>query len=261
MGSKSRIAKFIVPIIQKYIDDNKIKHYYEPFVGGANVIDKINCEHKFASDIQEYLIALFQNLDKIKTLPEFITKEHYSEVRDCYNKGLDTFDKWYIGAIGFLASYNGRFFDGGYAGLINTKVGTVRNYYDEAKRNLENQIPNLQDIVFECCEYREKTNMKNWLIYCDIPYKDTKQYGVSRNFNHDEFWQWVREQSKNNIVIVSEQQAPEDFKCIWEQGVLRTVDNTKRVKSTEKLFIHSSLISTLKIRSENYVKNFKRKME
>ena len=145
--------------------------------------------------------------------------------------------------------------------MINTKVGTVRNYYDEAKRNLENQIPNLQDIVFECCEYREKTNMKNWLIYCDIPYKDTKQYGVSRNFNHDEFWQWVREQSKNNIVIVSEQQAPEDFKCIWEQEVLRTVDNTKRVKSTEKLFIHSSLISTLKIRSENYVKNFKRKME
>lgn len=238
MGSKSRIAKDIVPILQKYIDDNKIECYYEPFVGGANVIDKIKCEYKFASDIQEYLIALFQNLDKVKALPEFVTKEHYSEVRDCYNKRLDTFEKWYIGAIGFLASYNGRFFDGGYAGLVNTKTGTVRNYYDEAKRNFEMQIPYLQDIIFECGNYKDKRSTNNWLIYCDIPYKDTKQYGVSKNFNYDEFWQWVREQSKDNIVIISECQAPDDFKCIWEQEILRTVDNTKRVKSTEKLFIH-----------------------
>lgn len=34
MGSKSRISKYIVPIIQKYIDENRIKTYVEPFVGG-----------------------------------------------------------------------------------------------------------------------------------------------------------------------------------------------------------------------------------
>lgn len=34
MGSKSRISKYIVPIIQKYIDENAIKTYIEPFVGG-----------------------------------------------------------------------------------------------------------------------------------------------------------------------------------------------------------------------------------
>lgn len=34
MGSKSRIAKDIVPIIQKTIDDNNINTYIEPFVGG-----------------------------------------------------------------------------------------------------------------------------------------------------------------------------------------------------------------------------------
>lgn len=41
MGSKSRIAKDIVPIIQKCIDDNNLETYIEPFVGGANIIDKI----------------------------------------------------------------------------------------------------------------------------------------------------------------------------------------------------------------------------
>lgn len=35
MGSKSRIAKEIVPIIQSYIDDNNVYNYLEPFVGGA----------------------------------------------------------------------------------------------------------------------------------------------------------------------------------------------------------------------------------
>lgn len=44
MGSKSRIAKDIIPIIQKYIDDNEITSYIEPFCGGANVIDKIKCK-------------------------------------------------------------------------------------------------------------------------------------------------------------------------------------------------------------------------
>lgn len=41
MGSKSRIAKEIVSIIQSYIDNNTINNYYELFAGGANVIDKI----------------------------------------------------------------------------------------------------------------------------------------------------------------------------------------------------------------------------
>jgi hypothetical protein len=34
-------------------------------------------------------------------------------------------------------------------------------------------------------------------------------------FNHDEFWEWVRNLSKTNIVYVSEYFAQEDFKCIW----------------------------------------------
>ena len=41
MGSKSRIAKHIVPIIQNYINENNIEKYVEPFVGGANMICNI----------------------------------------------------------------------------------------------------------------------------------------------------------------------------------------------------------------------------
>ena len=61
MGSKSRIAKDIVPIIQKYLDDYKIDTYIEPFCGGCNVIDKIQCNTRIASDVNKYLIELLIN--------------------------------------------------------------------------------------------------------------------------------------------------------------------------------------------------------
>lgn len=240
MGSKSRISKYIVPIIQKYIDDNNIKTYIEPFVGGANIIDKIICENKKAGDKQFYLIELFKNLDKINLLPkDFIEREHYNDVRNSYNTKNGKYEDWYIGAIGFLASYNGRFFDGGYAGLANDK-GKIRNYYDECKRNLEAQIKHINDIEFTHCSY-EVWKPVNSLIYCDPPYYGTKQYNCSKNFNYDIFWQWCRDMSKNNIVLISEQTAPDDFKVIWKQEVHRTIKtNDKKIK-TEKLFIWESV--------------------
>lgn len=161
MGSKSRITDSIVPFIQKQIDDNKISTYIEPFCGGCNVIDKIICAKKIASDNHKYLISMFLNLEKIYTLPSFISREHYSDVRDCFNNNAKKFEDWYIGAIGFLASYNGRFFDGGYAGIVKTKTETVRNYFDEAKRNLLDQIPQLINIDFRYCDYHDYSDYQN----------------------------------------------------------------------------------------------------
>ena len=46
MGSKNRIKKYILPIIQKYVD--KSEGYLEPFVGGAN---GIVCDKKIGADI------------------------------------------------------------------------------------------------------------------------------------------------------------------------------------------------------------------
>lgn len=236
MGSKNRVAKYIVPIIQDRLETYGLNTYIDPFCGGANIVDKVKCETKIASDKNKYLIALFKNLDKIETLPDFITKDHYSEVRDCFNESEIYYPDWYIGAVGFLASYNGRFFDGGYSGLVKTKEGTERNYYCEAKDNLLKQAPNLKDVIFDCCDYRHYSDVIDCVIYCDPPYKNTKQYGISKDFDHDEFWNWCRAMSEKNIVLISEHNAPPDFECIWEQEVKRTIDNNKRVKAVERLF-------------------------
>ena len=45
MGSKSKIASDIVAIINSYIVVYDIDDYIEPFVGGCNVIDKVNCSN------------------------------------------------------------------------------------------------------------------------------------------------------------------------------------------------------------------------
>lgn len=50
MGSKAKITKYIVPIIQQKIDESGARYYVEPFAGGCNVIDKIKAEYRIASD-------------------------------------------------------------------------------------------------------------------------------------------------------------------------------------------------------------------
>ena len=159
-GSKSRIAKHIVPIIQECINDNGITEYYEPFVGGANVIDKITCKSRYGSDKNRYLIGLLDYVSKGGVLLEDVPREMYNLARSNYNAGATNLPDWYIGNIGFLASYNGRWFDGGYAqpGYEKTKNGLrYRNYYQEAKRNLEAQSEYLKGIVFTVKDYSNVT--------------------------------------------------------------------------------------------------------
>lgn len=239
MGSKSRIAKHIVPIIQKYIDDNEITKYYEPFCGGCNVIDKIKCERKYASDLNKYLIELLSYVANGGKLYDSVDRNLYNKARAAVNSGdTSEFEDWQIGNIGFIASYNGRWFDGGYAkpGYEKTKNGErYRDYYKEAKENIMKQAPSLNGIKFKSCSY-DSVNPNNCLIYCDPPYSNTKQYSNSTNFDYEKFWETMREWSKNNIVIISEENAPDDFECIWQQEVSRSIKATDKSKSVEKLF-------------------------
>ena len=51
MGSKKRLQKHIGPILNKLIKDNDIKKYVEPCVGGANMIEVIECDLRVGNDI------------------------------------------------------------------------------------------------------------------------------------------------------------------------------------------------------------------
>ena len=69
-------------------------------------------------------------------------------------------------------------------------------------------------------DYRNIKIPKNSIIYCDIPYKGSKQYSTSKDFNHDEFWEWCRDMSKQgHTVFISEYSAPKDFKILIPEKV------------------------------------------
>lgn len=230
MGSKSRIAKEILPIILKGRKPGQ--WYCEPFCGGLGTMDKVtgNC---LASDKNKYLIAMWKGLQEDRERPHKISKILYSKARTDYNNGTNVeFDDFMIGWIGWMASYNGRFFDGGYSG----KSGG-RDYVSEQIRNTERQIEKIQHIDFVSGAYDEIDYPENSIIYCDIPYQGTKQYATSRGFDYTKFWRWCRHMHRTgHRMFVSEYKAPSDFTVVWEKKVTNAMNTTKTYKPVERLF-------------------------
>lgn len=225
MGSKNRIAKELIPIITKDLKPNQ--WYVEPFVGGANMIDKIEHPYKLGADNNKYLIALLEAVQNGQELPEHITKDEYIAVKT--NK--DNYPDWYVGFVGFVSSFRAKFF-GGYSGYCTTKTGIQRNYIKERINNILKQ--NLDGIKLVCSSYDALDIPANSIIYCDPPYNGTTKYKDS--FDSDAFWQWCRDKAKEgHTVYVSEYNAPEDFKCIWEKQINSNLGGTSKT-ATEKLF-------------------------
>lgn len=239
MGSKSRFVKEILPIILK--DRTSDQWYVEPFAGGMNVICEVS-GNRLANDINRYLISMWKCLTNGFSYPSVLNKDFYDSVRREYNnKTNDYFDDCLIGWVGFMASANGRFFEGGYSGTSKTKTGLIRDYIKESISNIEKQIPKMIGVVFENSKYNELYIPKQSIIYCDIPYKGTKQYSFSKDFNHDEFWMWCREmKALGHTIFVSEYNAPDDFECVWSKEVKSSLSangvSGGNKNSIEKLF-------------------------
>jgi DNA adenine methylase len=85
-------------------------------------------------------------------------------------------------------------------------------------------------------DYR-KVKLSGYLIYCDPPYNDTTKVGSKKTFDSEEFWDTVREWSKDNVVIVSEYNAPKDFKCVWKRDTQISISLNNKKRSVEKLFM------------------------
>jgi len=230
MGSKNRVAKHILPIILQGRGKNEV--YVEPFVGGANMIDKVDGV-RIGADRNEYLCALLDALSKGYHPPK-VSKEEYVSVKE----NPENYEMKYVGWVGIGCSYSGKWF-GGYAGETKTKGG-IRDYQQEAINNVLKQAPNIEDVKFVGCSYDELEIPSNSLIYCDPPYAKTTSY--KDNFNHDKFWQWVRDKGKEgHRVFVSEYSAPDDFECIWEQEFSSSLSANGKIggskKSIERLFV------------------------
>lgn len=247
MGSKQKYVKYIVPIIQKYIKENNIDTFVDVFCGGANLTDKIDCDVVIGNDLSPSLIALHKqaqmDFDKIPTEGgrDYWDKGYaeWKKMKKQIDDGLpiDTEMPLYkIGAVEWYSSFARGGFPLGYA-----KPSETRDYYKEGYRNHKKQAEteNYKKIIFVQGDYRDLTSrvpLSHTLFYCDSPYLGTRGYGINKKFNHDEYYDWLRETGKQVPIFVSEQFLPNDFNIVWEKDVVRTVNLQNNYKACEKLY-------------------------
>jgi len=228
-GGKARIGKDIAKYLNSVREDNQL--YIEPFVGGGWVMSLMDGE-RLAYDKHPYLIKMYQALQGGWTPPTELTKDEYYYIKENQDENPAL-----TGFVGFGCSFAGKWF-GGYAHSKD------RNYCLNAYNSILNKMENMMDVTFECKDYKD-LDPEGALIYCDPPYKGTTQYGkIVGEFDSDEFWDYMREWSKSNTVVISEYSAPDDFVEVWRKETKTDIRNGKneKEKRIEKLFIHNSLV-------------------
>ena len=224
MGSKNRIAKYLLPII---LADRKDGQWYvEPFVGGANMIDKVE-GNRIGSDVNSYLIAaLVMVRDEPRLIPrnnlEYTEQMYLAAKKSDLSNPVDCFAM-------FNYSFGGKFRDS----WARNKRGT--DYVKECVKNILIQSDKINGVEFESCNYLELEIPAESIIYCDPPYANTTKY--KDDFNHDVFWQWCRDMSdKGHQVFISEYNAPDDFECLWQKEIQSGLNTNSTKKGIEKLF-------------------------
>ena len=233
VGSKNRIAKYILPLILK--DRKPNQWYVEPFAGGFNTIDKVS-GNRIANDINYCLTELFRMLQQGWIPPGHITEKEYLAIKT--NK--EKYPAYLVGFVGFNCSYAGKWF-GGYARGLSYK-GVPRNYTNEGKRNMLAQVNSIKNIIIQNKNYWEMQIPPESIIYCDPPYKGTTEYAACKTkFDHETFFEWCRKMSKQkHVIYVSEYDAPADFECLWQKEIGNSLAiKTGNRKGIEKLFKHS----------------------
>lgn len=227
IGSKNKISGELLDIMLPSRGD---RTWVEPFVGGGNMIDKVQGRRLGADANPRAVEALIIIRDKADELPknntEF-TEGDYALLRKAEHP-IKSF-------AGFAYSYAAKWL-GGWA---RDRQGG--DYVDYAYRNAQRQSEKLQGCTLVTSSYQDLQIPYGSLIYCDPPYKGTQGYGL--RFDHEAFWQWARDRTdEGHLVYVSEYEAPGDFVSVWEKEVNNTLaKNTGAKKGVEKLFVMDAL--------------------
>ena len=225
IGGKTKIGKEIAKVLKSYLSD-KITTYIEPFCGMLGVMKHMTNSGDIdyvASDISEDIILLWNSVKDNSFQYTEINRELYYDLKKSEPSALRAF-------AGYGCSYGGAFFN-----TFEEFRGDNNRRNDITAYNSLYKI-DIQDIKFIHSDYKHLKVNENCLVYCDPPYKKTAQeFGGNSSFNSEEFWDTMRLwRSQGITVIISEYEAPDDFKCIWER---KRYSPLKKVYRTEKLFI------------------------
>lgn len=223
LGGKQRIKKQLVDFMLPFA--LKCDRIYEPFCGGCSITEELAPRARklyFASDAHAALITMWQAVQGGWIPPRSISKEQAAWYKNnCPN------DDPLTAFIGFGCSFSG-VFNGGFVGRKpyhhRNNIGSRINNYGAiiqfdftatCSGVTRRSMARMSQVKFTNCGYSDVVIEPNSFVYCDPPYAGTSGYSVGA-FDHDKFWQWVRDQSTYSIVLVSEYTAPDDFKSVHQ---------------------------------------------
>lgn len=228
MGSKRRIRKHILPIM---LDGRTDETFVDVFCGGCNLIESVTGK-RIANDNNTYLIAMFKAMQNGWLPPKIITEDDYNQIKD--NK--ENYPPELVAYVGFAMSFGGKWF-AGYRRDKKGQQGSFINMMNQSRRSRNDFIRQselLKDVEFYSVDYADLPIPDGSIVYCDPPYANTTKY--KSDFDHNRFWQWVRDLSEHCDVYVSEYTAPDDFEAVWAKAVKVNIDHASSDDRTEKLF-------------------------
>ena len=239
-GGKKRLGKKIykqISEIEKIFTDEKLD-YFEPFVGMGGVLRHFGKEKDrkcFACDVNKDLILMWKAVQQGWLPPTECTKEKYNELKNSKEHSAER------AFIGCSLSWGGNYFEGSCRLDYTTSI----NYLTLGLTGISKIKNDIINVHFYENKAYNKFYPKNMLIYCDPPYKNNQlRTKLFKNFDHDKFWETMREWSKENLVVISESVAPEDFTKIWSIESRNTTNKKNGTKHyLDCLFIHSSLLN------------------
>lgn len=270
-GGKKRLGKKIYEVIL-YVETRLApnlqgKHqklpYFEPFVGMGGVLRHFGKEKDpprkiYACDINTDLILMWRAIQKGWKPPLKCSRKKFERLKSTNEHSAER------GYLGVVASWSGIFFASyrlGYTeperdnrkregGSKETQQNRKqKDFLMEGYRGIMDIKPDIMNVKFLDSRPYYDFQPRGMLIYCDPPYYNNSfNTEYFSNFDHELFWEIMREWSKNNIVIISESTAPRDFKKIWSftsTFTTATPQGRKTKKFVESLFIHSSLFQKL----------------
>lgn len=277
VGSKKKISKKIVEIIKQNFGTDK--PVYDVFGGGGAITAElvINGIDVVYNDLDKTITDMFnrvlsQDREWIKTL--IVSRDEFIVIREKEIKTVDDELKLLVNSFGNNRkgySYSKNISDmkydltveiikkdnvfSGYkqtttyqraVNLYEEKLGFLGK--EEKGRVLEQlqrlerleQLQQLQQTFkTKNKDYKYFSNIKNSILYLDPPYENSDTSTYNSQIDHQEFYDWAVQMSKNNIVLLSSYEVSDDrFEVVYEfKNARSTLSGGKHGKRTEKLFM------------------------
>lgn len=214
-GGKARIGQYIAQaIVEETIKVGFIPiGYCEPFCGMLGVyrhipdlfeLHQLKLNNYVASDLSESLILMWIAAQKgWKPPTKLITREKFYKLKKSRASSA------LKGYLGHFYAFMGKYF-------VTFDNRKTQNEANRQSVKITNLGLKLKRVNFTAGDYKTQSDLKQFVIYLDEPYQEQSRYyqeGGQRqpSFDHEEFWQWCRTMSRENLLFISAYSAPDDF--------------------------------------------------